>query len=312
MSRIAGGVMTCATNRNLAGPLTKPARLPFVVTSAVRAVTTRSRAFSADRRVKGWLLPCTALLPALLTVGWLVADARQSGDYSPVRQTVSVLAGHEATDRWIVTGALYLVGVGYLVAAWGLAAVGPPAQLGLAVAGAAAFGVATFPVAADGTSRPARGLRRDRCRDHHPVARPGRSSGLACPERGGAARLHHGDGGVRRSVCLDCARDPWRQARSGRTDELLIAGLLAVRHRRGAAPWRSRSGLRLRHAVTATQHEDDHERPRVRHRRVDAFGHSQCSAAVRGREHPGEQPEEHSRHQNRPANGQDRRGGPGP
>lgn len=146
--------MTSATNRNLAGLLTKPARLPFVVTSAVRAVTTRSRAFSVDRRVKGWLLPCTALLPALLTVGWLVADARQSGDYSPVRQTVSVLAGHEATDRWIVTGALYLVGVGYLVAAWGLAAVGPPAQLGLAVAGAAAFGVATFPVAADGTSRP--------------------------------------------------------------------------------------------------------------------------------------------------------------
>jgi hypothetical protein len=98
------------------------------------------------------VLASTALLPVLLTAGWLIADIRQPASYSPVRQTVSVLSGHAGTDRWIVTGALYLVGVCYFVAACGLSAVGTAPRLGLLVAAAAAVGVASSPQPVQGSS----------------------------------------------------------------------------------------------------------------------------------------------------------------
>jgi hypothetical protein len=132
--------VTTAAHRSLADVLARPAE--------------RLCAFSAERPVRGWVVACTALLPVLLTAAWLIADVRQPGTYSPVRQTVSVLSGQAGTDRWIVTSALYLVGVGYLVAAYGLTAVGVAARVGLVVAGAAAIGVATFPEPAQGSSKP--------------------------------------------------------------------------------------------------------------------------------------------------------------
>lgn len=130
--------MTTAAHRSLPGLLARPAA--------------RARTFSADRPVHRWVLACTALLPILLTAGWLIADARQPGNYSPVRQTVSVLSGHAGTDRWIVTSALYLIGLGYFLTAYGLTAVGTAARVGLVLAGVAAFGVASLPQPAQGSS----------------------------------------------------------------------------------------------------------------------------------------------------------------
>jgi hypothetical protein len=130
--------MTTAAHRTLAGLLARPTAL--------------SRTFTTDRPVSGWVLASTALLPVLLTAGWLIADVRQPASYNPVRQTVSVMSGHAGTDRWIVTGALYLVGVCYLVAAYGLTAVGVAPRVGLVVAGAAAIGVASSPQPAQGSS----------------------------------------------------------------------------------------------------------------------------------------------------------------
>jgi hypothetical protein len=130
--------MTTAAHRTLAGLLARPAAL--------------SRTFTPDRPVSGWVLASTALLPVLLTAGWLIADVRQPASYNPVRQTVSVMSGHAGTDRWIVTGALYLVGVCYLVAAYGLTAVGVAPRVGLVVAGAAAIGVASSPQPVQGSS----------------------------------------------------------------------------------------------------------------------------------------------------------------
>ena len=69
-----------------------------------------------------------------------------------MRQTVSQLSGHAATDRWIVTGGLYLAGILYLIAARGLTALNLPARTGLALAGIAALGVAWFPEPVHGTS----------------------------------------------------------------------------------------------------------------------------------------------------------------
>lgn len=111
-----------------------------------------ARRLRADRRVSRWTLVSSGLSPALLTVAWLIADSRQSASYSPRRQTVSVLAGHAGTDRWIVTAALYLIGGCYVATAAGLRAVDLPARIGLLVAGLAAIGIATCPEPAHGST----------------------------------------------------------------------------------------------------------------------------------------------------------------
>ena len=72
--------------------------------------------------------------------------------YSPIRKTVSVLAGHAGTDRWIMTGALLLVGGCQLVTAAGLASVRVPARIVLAVAGLSSIGIALSPEPARGST----------------------------------------------------------------------------------------------------------------------------------------------------------------
>jgi Protein of unknown function (DUF998) len=95
--------------------------------------------------VPGWTVVSAGLAPVLATGGWLVADAVQPASYSPIRKTVSVLAGHAGTDRWIMTGALFLVGGCQLVTAVGLAGVRVPARIVLAVAGLSSIGIAASP-----------------------------------------------------------------------------------------------------------------------------------------------------------------------
>ena len=59
--------------------------------------------------VHPWAVVSAALSPVLLTGGYLVAGALQPASYSPVRKTISVMAGQAGTDRWIMTGGLFLV-----------------------------------------------------------------------------------------------------------------------------------------------------------------------------------------------------------
>lgn len=94
--------------------------------------------------VPRWALLTTVAMPALLSGGWLIGAAVQPPSYSPVHQTVSQLSGHGASHRWIMTGALFAVGVCYLVSAAGLMTP-VPARVGLVVAGLAAIGVALSP-----------------------------------------------------------------------------------------------------------------------------------------------------------------------
>jgi hypothetical protein len=98
-----------------------------------------------DRTVPGWAIASAGLTPILLTAGWLVAGTLQPASYNPVRDTVSVMAGHAGTDRWLMTGALLLVGGCHLVTAAGLGAVRVPARVLLILAGVSSIGIAACP-----------------------------------------------------------------------------------------------------------------------------------------------------------------------
>jgi hypothetical membrane protein len=102
--------------------------------------------------VPGWTVVSAILSPVLATGGWLIADTAQPASYSPIRATVSVLAGHAGTDRWIMTGALFLVGGCQLVTAAGLTGVRAPARILLAVAGLSSIGIAVNPEPAGGST----------------------------------------------------------------------------------------------------------------------------------------------------------------
>ena len=110
------------------------------------------RAMPSDRPIPWWVLTCAGLCSTLLTSAWLIADALQPATYSPVHQTVSVLAGHAGAHRWIVTTALVLVGACYVLTALGMTVLRMSARVGLVVSGAAATGVALCPEPVKGTT----------------------------------------------------------------------------------------------------------------------------------------------------------------
>ncbi|HEY2791730.1 MAG TPA: DUF998 domain-containing protein [Micromonosporaceae bacterium] len=92
------------------------------------------------------------LAPIVMTTGWLIAAAVQPVTYSPMRETISALAGHGGRDRWIVTGALVVVGVAYIANGFGLSALARPARVGLVISGVAAIGIASCPEPVTGTT----------------------------------------------------------------------------------------------------------------------------------------------------------------
>jgi hypothetical membrane protein len=103
-------------------------------------------------RVPGWPLLSSAAAPVLLIGGWTVAASRQPADFNSVRDTISALAGHAATDRWIMTAGLAGLGVCHMVTALGLRQARRPSRLIHALGGAATVLVAAFPLPADGGS----------------------------------------------------------------------------------------------------------------------------------------------------------------
>jgi hypothetical membrane protein len=104
--------------------------------------------------VPGWVIGTAVLGPTVLVVGWLIAGALQPSSYSPMRETISVLAGYTGTDRWVMTAALLLVGSFQLATGAGLTAVRLPARLLLILTGLSTLGIAATPELATGpTSR---------------------------------------------------------------------------------------------------------------------------------------------------------------
>ena len=83
---------------------------------------------------------------------WLAAEALQPPNYSPLHSSISGLAALGATDRWIVTSALFLVGACYFVTAGCLPSLRRSARMVLLIAGISSIGIAFSPQPVDGSN----------------------------------------------------------------------------------------------------------------------------------------------------------------
>src|ERR1700722_2868964 len=99
-----------------------------------------------------WAVISAGLAPILLTAAYLVAGILQRSSYRQVRTTISAMAGQAGTDRWVMTGGIFLVGCCYLVTAAGLTGIRMSARALLAVAGVAGIGIAASPEPARGAT----------------------------------------------------------------------------------------------------------------------------------------------------------------
>jgi hypothetical membrane protein len=95
--------------------------------------------------MRRWVLGSAGLAPVALIGGWSLAASRQPPSYDPVRDTISALAAHGATDRWVMTTGLAVLGVCHIGTAAGLSEAGRGGRGLLAVGGAATAAVAALP-----------------------------------------------------------------------------------------------------------------------------------------------------------------------
>ena len=66
------------------------------------------------------MLVPAVVAPVALIGGWTWGAARQPSSYSAVSQTISALAARDATDRWIMTAGLAVLGLAHVGTAVGL------------------------------------------------------------------------------------------------------------------------------------------------------------------------------------------------
>lgn len=90
------------------------------------------------------------LAPIALIGGWSLAESRQPRGYDPIRETISALAAQAATDRWIMTTGLAVLGACHVVTASGLTEAGTGGRALLALGGAATAVVSALPQPATG------------------------------------------------------------------------------------------------------------------------------------------------------------------
>jgi hypothetical membrane protein len=142
-------------------PCSREARSPAPIESFAISTCNRparrlpipaARHARSTRTVHEWAIVSAGLAPVLLTGAYLLADILQRASYSPMRQTISAMAGQAGTDRWIMTSGIFLVGGCYLVTAAGLTGVRASARILLIVAGLAGLGIAASPEPAIGST----------------------------------------------------------------------------------------------------------------------------------------------------------------
>jgi len=90
------------------------------------------------------LLSSTCALFALIG-GWALGASLQPPGYNPMVESISALAADGATDRWVMTGALFVLGVCHAFTALGLRAAALPGRVTLACGALASFAVALSP-----------------------------------------------------------------------------------------------------------------------------------------------------------------------
>jgi hypothetical membrane protein len=96
--------------------------------------------------VPWWGLATSVAGPVLLVAGWTIAARLQPAPFDPVSQTVSDLMEVGATDRWLMTGALLVVGVCYIVTGAALRPAGTAGRLILIAGAMTGMMVAFFPL----------------------------------------------------------------------------------------------------------------------------------------------------------------------
>jgi len=104
------------------------------------------------RRVPWWALVSSLAAPLLLIGGWTVAAAVQPRPFDPVIRTISDLAASDTPERWLMTIALFGVGVSHLVTASGLRPARDEGRLVLGLGGLSTLLVAAFPLPTGGGS----------------------------------------------------------------------------------------------------------------------------------------------------------------
>jgi len=97
-------------------------------------------------RVPWWGVATSVSAPVLLVAGWTIAARLQPGSFDPVSETVSDLMEVGATDRWLMTGALLVVGVCYIVTAAALRPAGAAGRVILIAGALTGMMVAFFPL----------------------------------------------------------------------------------------------------------------------------------------------------------------------
>ena len=97
-----------------------------------------------------WGLATAAAAPLVLVAGWTVAARLQPGEFDQVSQTISALAGIDASYRWVMTVAFIATGALQIATA---VALRPAARVGRTlyfVGGACTFVIAFVPLPATG------------------------------------------------------------------------------------------------------------------------------------------------------------------
>ena len=99
-----------------------------------------------------WVILSSGTAFVSLIGGWATAASLQPTNFDPVTQTISSLYADGATDRWLMTSVLVVVGACYVVTAYGIDAVRSSARVSLLVGGTASILLAAFPEPEVGTS----------------------------------------------------------------------------------------------------------------------------------------------------------------
>jgi hypothetical membrane protein len=95
--------------------------------------------------VRVWVPVSAGLAPVALIGSWSVAASRQANGYDSVRETISALAAQGATDRWIMTSGLAVLGMCHVVTAAGFTEIGQVSRAILGIGGIATVLVAALP-----------------------------------------------------------------------------------------------------------------------------------------------------------------------
>jgi len=103
-------------------------------------------------RIPWWAVVSAVAAPGLLAGGWTVAQSLQPPGYDPVRDTISALAAHGATDRWVMTSAVAGLGICHVVTALGLRPARRRGRVVLAGGGGATVLVAAYAQPVHGNS----------------------------------------------------------------------------------------------------------------------------------------------------------------